>query len=619
MFKCPATILLIVPLLGFSFPGAAQQSPQNPQSPQSPAEKPPTEKLEEKQELEKKALALLNEIVAEAMGLRSPESRIQVLSFAGQVLWNQEQTRARGYYREAINQFLAISPAPQAQGAGPIRPNEASQMRQALRSQLVQTIGEHDPQMALEFLRASRSPAPVEKKGSDVEDALQGYENQMELQLASQIAENDPKSALQLAEESLKKGMNSQIAEIWRRLMQKDPAAAARLSEAIVARIRSSDLLKDYAAGSSLSELAYGLRGRIEAEKERKKEKSASAPAGLSLQDLERTFRDLLETLVSTVLKITPADLMNIAEQGPARGLLSQAQSFLPDVEKYLPSRFTQLKGKLAQYDKAFYHPPAFAENFEELEKKTTAELMAMAEKAKDESREVLYSQAMAKAMAEGDVDTAKQISSQHLKRSEEFMDREFDRIERTKAIKDGDLEGARKSIDQIPSLADRAVAIIQMSDSLKDDVKQRELLDEAKALLGAKLETRSQVDAQLALAIAYLKFDPEYSFSLLDAAVESLNAVTAASLMLMRFNQEITAEEDDMGQIGLPGSPLWFMSGLESRILAFAHKDFSRTQSSIARWQHAQSRLSLNLALVRMIFNDQLHETPFRIVPGFR
>lgn len=615
MFKRPATILLILSLLGFSLPGVAQQPQPPSQSSQAPGEKP-----EDKRELEKKALALLNEIVAEAMGYRSPESRIHVLTFAGQVLWTREQARARGYLREAINQFLAISQAAQAPAAGPIRPNEASQMRQALRSQLVQTIGELDPQMALEFLRASRpSPAPAEKKPIEVEEAAQGYENQMELLLASQIAENDPKSALQLAEESLKKGMNSQIAEIWRRLAQKDPAAAARLSDAIISRIRSSDLLKDYAAGSSLTEMAYGLRGRIESEKERKKDNSSPAPAGLSLQEMERSFRDLLETLVSTVLKITPGDLMNITEQGPARSLLSQAQTFLPDVEKYLPSRFTQLKGKLAQYDKAFYHPPAIAENFEELEKKTAAELIAMAEKAKDDSREILFSQALAKAMADGDVNTAKQISSQYLKRSEEFMDREFERIERTKAIKDGDMEGARKAISQLPSMAERAIAIIQLSDSLKDEAKQRELLDEAKALLGAKMDTRTQVDAQLALAIAYLRFDPDYSFTLLDGAIESLNAVTAASLMLMRFNQELATEDDDSGQIGLPGSPLWFMNGLEVRILAFAHKDFSRTQASIARWQHAQSRLSLNLALVRMIFADQVQQNTFRVEPGIQ
>src|SRR5215813_4109812 len=103
---------------------------------------------EEKKELEKKALALLGELVNEAMGLQLTENRIQVLSFAAGMLWKRDETRARGYLQEAVNQFLAMELPPAGTN---FASNKMLHARQSLRTQLIQAIAEHDPQMALDF------------------------------------------------------------------------------------------------------------------------------------------------------------------------------------------------------------------------------------------------------------------------------------------------------------------------------------------------------------------------------------------------------------------------------------------------------------------------------------
>src|SRR5262245_6002226 len=78
---------------------------------QTPA--PPRAKKEEKsqkedKELEKKALALLDEVVGEAMSMRLVENRVYALTTAADLFWKRNEDRARALLAEAVNQFMAI-------------------------------------------------------------------------------------------------------------------------------------------------------------------------------------------------------------------------------------------------------------------------------------------------------------------------------------------------------------------------------------------------------------------------------------------------------------------------------------------------------------------------------
>ena len=54
-------------------------------------------------------------------------------------------------------------------------------------------------------------------------------------------------------------------------------------------------------------------------------------------REAREMFRDLLELMVSTALKVTTDQLLDFQEQGRARDSLTQVQMFLPDIEKHLP------------------------------------------------------------------------------------------------------------------------------------------------------------------------------------------------------------------------------------------------------------------------------------------
>ena len=61
------------------------------------------EELKRQQELERKTLVLLDEIVSAGSTLKLPENRTFVLVSSGSLMWRHDQKRARNIFWEAIN------------------------------------------------------------------------------------------------------------------------------------------------------------------------------------------------------------------------------------------------------------------------------------------------------------------------------------------------------------------------------------------------------------------------------------------------------------------------------------------------------------------------------------
>ncbi|MDX2031630.1 MAG: hypothetical protein SF339_13225 [Blastocatellia bacterium] len=571
---------------------------------------------EEKKALEARAVALVGQMVSDALSLQLIENRIQVICFAAEMLWKRDEPRARGYLQEATAQFMGMPPLPTEPGPQAVR---AWRERGSTRSMILQTISKFDPRMGLDFLRASRQVMAGGAPGGAMEGrSNQDYEKNYEMQLAVQIAENDPQTALQLAEDALKSDLSYQVIEVWRRLMTRDPQAGGKLAGQLISKLRSSDLVKNQNSISIVNEMAHDLRARIQ------ELKNATPPAAgaagqaqkpaATLAELEPLYKELLGLIASASLKITPANFLDIQEQGFARNLLGYAQAMLPDMEKHLPAKAPLVRAKLNQFQKAFYHTPASSiDDFSEIQKKSAAELMAMAEKAGEGEKEVFYSQAMMKAIQEGDTDLARQISRQHLRAEGqgEFLVREIDRVERERAVKEGKIEEARKGVSQIKNEVERARALISMAsqvEAAKDVKLRKQLLDEARGMIGDKMETRAQLDTQLSLAAAYLDIDADYSFATLTASVEKLNAVMAATLVVMRFTQDVPVEEEEM-RVGQAGVSEMVAGQWNHLLAAFARKDFARTQAAIEQWQSLPVRLTVNMSLVTELIGEDQEE----------
>ena len=80
----------ILAVAAFSFAQDANQSPATAQ-----ASPDPQQQQEEKAKLERKANALLEQVINEAQSLKLPENRIRVQIAAGDMLWEHSAPRAR--------------------------------------------------------------------------------------------------------------------------------------------------------------------------------------------------------------------------------------------------------------------------------------------------------------------------------------------------------------------------------------------------------------------------------------------------------------------------------------------------------------------------------------------
>jgi hypothetical protein len=537
------------------------------------------------------------------------------------LFWKRNEDRARALLAEAVSQFMAIE-RPYQPGAQPgakpedqpgtgtegLRAMQAMGARMELRTQLLQTLAARDSRTALDFLRASRLPEAGKLFGG--KGASPDFERDFEMQLAIRIAENDPRSALQIAEESLKHGVSHQVYEIWSNLLNKDPKAAAKLSGEITSAIKSVDPLKDYQSIYVVTSMLNLLRGQLRPSRSNGKE-SPQPP-----QEAREMFRDLLELMVSTALKVTTDQLLDFQEQGRARDLLTQVQMYLPDIEKHLPSRAPAARAKLTQFDKAIYPNQAPQEIFLDMDNKSPDELIAMAAKSKEEFKAVLYRQAASKLIEQGDTARARKVVKDFLPDEVAWdpLFAEIDRKEREQAVKEGKLEEARKSVSRITSSEERALALIELAtkaEADKDQISQRELLKEAGELLGNEMETRPQVEAQLVLAAASLNLDPDRSFEIMTSAIDRLNTVLNAVATIAKFDQggmtsPAVANAID-GEMRLnAGEFANITNNLDQRLLAFARKDFDRTVALLKRWQINEVRLAICLTLLNKILGAE-------------
>jgi len=583
------------------------------QTPPQPQTQKEGKSQNEKKELEKKALALLDELVAEAMSLKLVENRIYALTTAADLFWTHDQDRARALLAEAVNQFMAIAniqPQSQSQAESEMaRGLQAMGMRMELRTQLLQTLAAKDSRIALDFLRASRFPDVGKLFGGKVSSP--DFEKEFELQLAARIAENDPSAALQIAEESLKQGINHQVYEIWANLLTKDPKAAAKLSGDITAAIKSADAAKDYQATYIVTSMLTQLRAQLQPSRSNAKDNQPP-------EEAREMFRDLLELMVSTALKVTTAQLLDVQEQGRARDLLTQVQVFLPEIEKHLPSRAPAVRAKLAQFDKAFYRQPDPSQEMVVDMQKSPDELIAIAAKSHEEARGMIYWQAVMKLIEQGDTARARQIVKDYLPDdgSREPLFAAIDRKETEQAIRESKLEDARKSLSRLGSNEERALALIELAvkaEAERDQKSQRELLKEAGELLGDRTETRSQVEAQLVMAAAFLNLDNDRSFEILGSAIDRLNIILNAVATITKFDQGAGTPIAGGGANAMDGEMLLnagefanITNNLDRQLLAFARKDFDRTVATLKRWDVNEVRLAICLTLLNRILGAE-------------
>jgi hypothetical protein len=537
------------------------------------------EKQAEQKALEQKAFALLEEIIAQAPTLKLVENRVMIQATAAGLIWKQDEKQARAVFKTAIAGLAEITSAmdqsdPQYDGM--------AQTISELRLNLLDMITQFDPQLALDFLRATRQPSPPWRHSSYSPPDI---EIQLEVRLAGLIASRDPQRALQLARASLAKGLSYELINTLSQLRSSDKEAAATLSQEIIVKLRAEDRMTQDVSGIALS-LAHMFR---------------------SQEGDERTFRELLNLLVGSALNTSLSSKINQAELHLAQNLLSQLRPFMPEIEKYLPSRGATVRQKFAELDRV---SDLYNRSLNDLYKLTPDGTEEAAAKTPPESRGSLgdgYQQAPPKVAGQGEYDRARQIANSEamdpIQRKE--MLEEIDRQALWQSINQGRLNEARQMAMKLKSGDERVSALIQLAgitSNQKDPESARQFLAEAFDTIAGKAADYQRLQSQLQLAQAYAPFDRDRSFEIMTQIINQLNELMAAAAVLDGFENNYLKNGEWAPSGGGALSNMIVACNLQ--IAALARVDFDGARSLADQWQRSEIRLRGRLMIAQTVLS---------------
>ena len=587
----------------------------------------PGQQQEEKLKLERKATALLEQVVTEAQGMKLPENRVRVQITAADMLWDRSQARARGLFSDAATVLGQM-----ALDADRTDREEVQTLNQ-LRQELVLTAARHDADLAYQMLRSTQS-LTANNAGNGRRFPVDLQSN-LEQNLLAAIAASDPKVAYQKANESLDKGeYPTALARVLAQLQAKDPEAFKKLSDKTLSRLGSDSLLASREATSlAMSLLMPGPRASASSSTD------ANKPAANIAQVLnESAYHDLMDNAVTASLNVTSLGQGNMnrggggrgpfraAQQNPqstssqntpddtqvrqnnARMLLFGLSTMLPQIDQYLPERAPVLRQKLTDLGMGNNATMNYGNQIRTaMQQGTSDSLEAAAKVAPPQIQSRLYQQAAQKAIDEGNTDRALQIANDHLDesgRNSIMQAVDFKRMA-TDASPEK-LNEIKLKLAALPSDSDRVKYLIELATATQKDNPKLALrfLEDARTLVSRRATNFKEFEDQLQVADAFAPLDPKRSFDVLELGIGQLNELLAAAQVLNGFEVDVFRD----GELPLQGgSDLGNMiARYGQELAALAKIDFDRARITADRFQLAEPRLLAKLSIVQVAFGVQ-------------
>src|SRR5205085_3015160 len=201
------------------------------------------------------------------------------------------------------------------------------------RREFLHKVAQRDPQFALDMLRASRPPLPRIIGGT----VRSVDESDLEQEIAYEAAARDPKHALQIARESLAKGLSLQIMNLLFQLNQKDQDAGTELAGDIIAKLNTENFEKNGYALLVAMQLLESSRTGGSFLVVSVSPSSSFKP--LKLEDGQK--QSLVDMIANAAL--------SVSDRG---NILQNIRFVMPDIEHYAPDRAAKLKARLAEFNR---------------------------------------------------------------------------------------------------------------------------------------------------------------------------------------------------------------------------------------------------------------------------
>lgn len=530
-------------------------------------------------ESEQKATALLEKIVEQSQALRLAENRIYIKTIAADILWTRDEKRARSIYEDAAKEFtLALNDIESDEEGYQQRVQWLIQAR----STIIEKLAPRDPEMALAFLRSTRQP--MQEASSQYYGYGYDAESQLEARLTNLIATKDPKLALRVALENLKKGFQYEIVSTLQNLRSKDKESYNTLLKEILSKLKGENLtVNQYAANVALSLLST-LR---------------------SQKEDEEAYKELILFLVSVGAKATNRTT-NPNNVYSVRNLLSSLQSYAEDVEKYAPSQIAAIKKNFADTGEALDPYSREMEKLNRLSQNGTIEnILEAAQKVPQEYRQQFYSTAVWKAVGDGNLERASQIAESADMNSlqKKQLLEQISRQRINKIISESKVDEARQFLPSVKNVQEAVQMYIQLATNISikgDKEKALEILQEASGLINRQPKNYTEIYSKLQLTRAFAQYKPERSFELLASIPPQLNELVAAASALSGFENNYL-RDGEWQILNAGGSISGAVNECQQQIAELARKDFERAVAMTETFGRDEIRLKGLLLIAQM------------------
>jgi hypothetical protein len=530
-----------------------------------------------------KGIALLAEMDGLVAEIKSPLTRIRMQLQAAQLIWSSDEKRASRYLADATSGFkeyiASLDPSSE-------KYPQQYQTISELRYQVIQILGDRDPDAALSFIYSTKLPAnPYEDKRS-----ASTQEGLLELGIANQLARTDPNRALQIARQSLKSHYSVNLVSTVGLLRQKDPELASQFAGEIASKLINEKLLiKPEAASVAINLLRFGQNpmGRV----------SGPTPDGNPRIPIltEGQFRDLLQKAMTEALSFSrpPAGTYS-PERDAALNLLYGLRQFGPELDSVSGGGQAAVQKKILELN------PEASNGFQSQNLIGTNSYESVLEgigKVPADQREQLYLQLANREAQNGESARARQIINERVSNPHQRRQAlaNIDQMELYGAFQKGKVEDALRMIGNLKNPRERAMHITQIANQIGPGQKRANamnLLEQAKSLLGSSVQAQDQeqMNALIEIARAFGKYDPKRSFEILDPLIDQANDLCTAARTLEGFGWE--NYEDDELNLQTGNSISQMVGRISGAIGSLALVNFERARATADRLRLPEVRL---------------------------
>ena len=539
--------------------------------------------------LKARGLALLAEVADSLAQLRVVQTRVRAQLQTAQLLWSTNEklaTKLVADAMEGVREFLAGAETSDQDYY------QTYSMAMQLRGEVVQALGPHDPEMALAFLRSTRTLANPEGASSQWDQELQ-----LEMSLASQIMSRDPKTAVRMAHESLKRGYSPNVIEIIGRLRSTEPEMASQLAKELASKLMGEKLLKTQAA----SEVALGLLrvARLRAGRPQSAGGTLTAKTDTPLLS-DQEYKDLFEKALSDSLAYAASvDNVNSTEGNSARNILSYLKSSMgAEITAYAPGSTALIEKKMSELNTV---GDPRSNQWQKYQASINAESVDAGieevGRAPREMRDSLYQMVSQKVASTGDIARARQILKEKVSNPSQRQQSLFNLDQQAIYLdaSKGKLDEALQAISSLHTSQQRAMVLSQIVRWIgpgQKRAKALEMLEQARGLLGisARIENQEQMAALLEIARAFSRYDSKRAFEIVEPLLDQFNEMSAAALVLDGFGQQFYQDGELQMQNG--SSVANFAVQLAQVLGALATTNFDRAKTDADRLERPEVRI---------------------------